>query len=243
MESQTTIGAQGLLEGLLSRHWWLLQQRHFDRLRSSRSVDLWAAQLVQQLLRLGHYMWEDRNRDFHSESNSRYHGGQQAEVDKSIWEQFSMGSVDLPPCLQSLLAEPLQSVLRRSLEDREHWLRLVSWERALHRCSLARQRHMIYVLLHKVSLQSSQQYLQDIKMYLRDEYCNTQGGQPLPEGWKLCRDSVPQQHNGNDCGVFTSMFAEELLLEEDLEFQLQNVNQYRRKMTAFVQAVAKTKEF
>ena len=83
--------------------------------------------------------------------------------------------------------------------------------------------------------QSSQQYLQDVKDYLDDEYYDTHDCQPLPGRWRLCHDSVPQQHNGNDCGVFTSTFAEELLLQEDLEFQLQNVNQYRRKMTAFVQ--------
>ena len=98
---------------------------------------------------------------------------------------------------------------------------------------------MIYVLLHKVSLQSSQQYLQDIKKYLRDEHCNTQDGQPLPGGWKLCRDSVPQQHNGNDCGVFTPMFPEELLLGEDLEFQLQNVNQYLTEDDSFCTSCSK----
>ena len=40
----------------------------------------------------------------------------------------------------------------------------------------------------------------------------------------------------------TSMFAEELLLQEDLEFQLQNVNQYLPNMTAFVQAIRNSKK-
>ena len=60
--SQAIIGPQGLLEGLLSKEWRQLQQLHFQSQGSRKSAHLWASRLVQQLIALGRYMWEDRNR-------------------------------------------------------------------------------------------------------------------------------------------------------------------------------------
>ena len=145
--SQAIIGPQGLLEGLLSKEWRQLQQLHFQSQGSRKSAHLWASRLVQQLIALGRYMWEDRNRIFHSEDNLQY-SSRKREVDISIREQYSMGTRDLPPTIRRMLTEPLPDVLRRPLESREHWLRLVSRERALLRRSLARQRQMIYELAH-----------------------------------------------------------------------------------------------
>ena len=148
VESQVSIGVQGLLEGLVSLQWRHVQQAYFDEIRSPRSVDLWASRLIPQLILLGHQMWKNRNSVFHSEHNSHYLS-RHREVDMSITEQFRMGPADLPVSTRHYLRESLQKVLQRPLEDRENWLRVVSRSRTTERRSLVRQRRMIYQLLHR----------------------------------------------------------------------------------------------
>ena len=152
--SQSVIGSQGLIEGLLSVHWRPLQQRHFDRVSSARSTSLWASRLIQQLLLLGHHMWIHRNSIQHSETNTRYLG-RHREVDRGIREQYSMGKRDAPPRVRSMLAVPIRNVLGRPLDDRIEWLSLASRERTLYRRSLVRQRRMIYELRSRRSPSSA----------------------------------------------------------------------------------------
>mmetsp|Transcript_1886 Transcript_1886/g.4288 ORF Transcript_1886/g.4288 Transcript_1886/m.4288 type:complete len:222 (+) Transcript_1886:996-1661(+) len=104
--SQASLGAQGLLEGLISKEWRQLQRLHYVREGSQKSADLWASRLVQQLLLLGHYMWQDRNQVYHSEDNVRYKA-RRREVDLSIREQYAMGNSDLPPRIQQMLRTPV----------------------------------------------------------------------------------------------------------------------------------------
>lgn len=149
IRSQVSIGAQGLLEGLLSVKWRPLQQHYLDLMGKTRSVDLWASRLCQQLILLGRHMcWENRNAVFHSENSSHYLP-RHREIDLSISEQYRMGMEGLPPKARKYLREPQQLVLQRPLEDREHWLRVVSRGRTLERRSLVRQRRMMYQLLHR----------------------------------------------------------------------------------------------
>ena len=143
--SQAKLGAQGLLEGLLSHHWCRLQALHLSRIGSTKSANLWASRLIQQLIKIGHHMWQDRNRLAHSE-NSSWYSARKREIDISIREQFAMGLVDIPQRSQYLFRESREVILQKPLEDRQHWLRLVSRERALNRRSLARQRQMIFKL-------------------------------------------------------------------------------------------------
>lgn len=62
-----------------------------------------------------------------------------------------MGPEGLPHTARKYLCESNQLVLLRPLEDREHWLRVVSRGRALERRSLVRQRSMMHQLLHRSS--------------------------------------------------------------------------------------------
>ena len=54
------------------------------------------------------------------------------------------------------------------------------------------------------------EYTTVLLIYLKDEWA-TKKGDELPESdkWKIAGavDSVPQQKNGFDCGVFACMFA------------------------------------
>ncbi|CAJ1934840.1 unnamed protein product [Cylindrotheca closterium] len=145
ISSQATLGAQGLLEGLVSPNWRHLQALHFSYIGSKKSANLWACRLIQQLIRIGHYMWKDRNRLAHSEDSSWY-TARKREIDIGIREQFAMGLMDIPPRSHYLFRDSRETVLNKSLEDHQHWLRLVSHERAINRRSLARQRQMIFDL-------------------------------------------------------------------------------------------------
>ncbi|CAJ1945516.1 unnamed protein product [Cylindrotheca closterium] len=64
----------------------------------------------------------------------------QEVVLKSCDRACAMGLMDIPPRSQYLFQDSHETVLNKSLEDRQHWLRLVSRERAINRRSLARQR-------------------------------------------------------------------------------------------------------
>ncbi|CAJ1943982.1 unnamed protein product [Cylindrotheca closterium] len=92
---QAKLGAQGLLEGLVSLKWRHLQALLFSYIGSKKSANLWASRLIQQLIRIGHYMWKDRNRLAHSEDSSWY-TARKREIDIGIREQFAMGLMDIP---------------------------------------------------------------------------------------------------------------------------------------------------
>ncbi|CAJ1961197.1 unnamed protein product [Cylindrotheca closterium] len=139
------LGAQGLLEDLVSPNWRHLQALHFSYIGSKKSANLWASRLIQQLIRIGHYMWKDLNRLAHSEDSSWY-TARKREIDIGIRKQFAMGLMDIPQRSQYLFCDPQETVLNKSLEDHQHWLRLVSRERAINRRSLARQHQMIFDL-------------------------------------------------------------------------------------------------
>ncbi|CAJ1959610.1 unnamed protein product [Cylindrotheca closterium] len=84
ISSQAELGAQGLLEGLVSHKWKHLQALHFSYIGSKKSTNLWASRLIQQLIRIGHYMWKDRNQLAHSEDSSWY-TARKREIDSLPW--------------------------------------------------------------------------------------------------------------------------------------------------------------
>ncbi|CAJ1927430.1 unnamed protein product [Cylindrotheca closterium] len=146
VSSQAMLGAQSLLEGLVSPKWRHLQALHLSYIGSKKSANLWASRrLIQQLIRIRHYMWKDRNRLAHSEDSS-WHIARKQEIDIGIRKQFAMGLMDIPPRSQYLFQDSRKIVFNKSLKDCQHWLCLVFHERAINRRSLARQRQMIFDL-------------------------------------------------------------------------------------------------
>lgn len=127
---QAVIGPTGLIEGLLSSKWAVLQSAFYAALGSRRSRNLWAARLVQQLLMIGFTMWEDRNDSLHSDKSIKAIQRSQ-EINDSIRDQFRMGTKDLPSNIRPYLRTSLHNVLLRPLAVREEWLRLVSREPTL----------------------------------------------------------------------------------------------------------------
>ncbi|CAJ1934649.1 unnamed protein product, partial [Cylindrotheca closterium] len=139
--AQETIGCQGLLEGRLASLWLSLQQNYFDEIHSRRSVSLWASRLSQQLISIGFYMWEQRNAVQHSDDNVQLRE-RHCVVNEGIHSQFDMGSADLPPDIRRMLT-CRHSVLRKSLVDKEEWLKLLRQERKDYRRSLRAQRRSL----------------------------------------------------------------------------------------------------
>lgn len=80
-------------------------------------------------------------------------------------------------------------------------------------------------------------YLNGLKRYIIDEWADKQerhkldsSTKPDPEAWRLISTgtSVPQQHNGVDCGVFVCAFAECLACGYDLDFSQSDMPFFRR---------------
>ena len=65
------------------------------------------------------------------------------QVDAEIHSQFDMGTSDLPPLVRQSLSGDRRRVLRKSLVDKEVWLRYIRAERVAQRRSLRAQRKML----------------------------------------------------------------------------------------------------
>ena len=146
IRSQRCIGCQGLLEGRLSSHWISLQQFRFRSIGSQRSARLWASRLSQQLIQIGFSMWEHRNSIKHSDL-SRQAQARIRQADAAIHSQFDMGTADLPRIIRPFLSGDRRRVLRKSLVDKEVWLKLLRAERMAQRRSLRHQRRTLRAFL------------------------------------------------------------------------------------------------
>lgn len=138
---QLQLGPQCLLDGLLAHGWASLQQRYFRSQGSCRSGALWASNLVQQLILIGHNMWTRRNTVFHSDENVNCQR-QQEELNVKIREQFDIGSRDL------LGRNRLADILQYTLADKVEWLLVITTERRRMRRSSAAQRRLMWELTH-----------------------------------------------------------------------------------------------
>ena len=91
-------------------------------------------------------MWEHRNSIKHSDL-SRQAQAQIRQADAAIHSQFDMGTADLPPIIRPFLSGDRRRVLRKSLVDKEVWLKLLRAERMAQRRSLRAQRRTLRAFL------------------------------------------------------------------------------------------------
>ncbi|CAJ1951018.1 unnamed protein product [Cylindrotheca closterium] len=144
--AQQVIGSQGLLEGRIASSWLPLQQQHYDKIRCRQSVSLWASRLSQQLISIGFYMWEQWNSVQHSDDNVQLRE-RHSTVNEGIHSQFDMGPDDLPREIQPMLtSRRRRRVLRKSLVDKEEWLKLLCQERRDYRRSMKAQRRSLWTI-------------------------------------------------------------------------------------------------
>ena len=98
-------------------------------------LPLWASRISQQLIQIGFSMWEHRNSIKHSDLSLQAQA-RIRQVDDAIHSQFDMGTADLPQASRRFLSSGRQQVLRKSLADKETWLKLLRGERRAQRRSL-----------------------------------------------------------------------------------------------------------
>ena len=75
-------------------------------------------------------------------------------------------------------------------------------------------------------------YLKSVLNYLEHVSCNQEGSHFCREDWELisARDSVPQQQNGYDCGVYTAMYAHYISKGLPLEFGPKDATSFRERI-------------
>ncbi|CAJ1937330.1 unnamed protein product [Cylindrotheca closterium] len=86
-------------------------------------------------------MWEQRNSVQHSDDNVQLRE-RHSTVNEGIHSQFDMGPDDLPKEIQPMLTSR-RRVLRKSLVDKEEWLKLLCQERRDFRRSMKAQRRSL----------------------------------------------------------------------------------------------------
>ncbi|CAJ1935339.1 unnamed protein product [Cylindrotheca closterium] len=86
-------------------------------------------------------MWEQRNSVQHSDDNVQLRE-RHSTVNEGIHSQFDMGPDDLPKEIQPMLT-CRRRVLRKSLVDKEEWLKLLRQERRDFRRSMKAQRRSL----------------------------------------------------------------------------------------------------
>ncbi|CAJ1947444.1 unnamed protein product [Cylindrotheca closterium] len=86
-------------------------------------------------------MWEQRNSVQHSDDNVQL-CERHSTVNEGIHSQFDMGLDDLPKEIRPMLTSR-RRVLRKSLVDKEEWLKLLRQERRDFRRSMKAQRRSL----------------------------------------------------------------------------------------------------
>ena len=79
---------------------------------------------------------------------------------------------------------------------------------------------------------SGETVLAALQRWLRDEAADKQwiGTRMDDTPWRWKHPTVPQQHNGHDCGVFAAQFAELVCRDQPVYFDARKMNQVRRRM-------------
>ena len=93
-------------------------------------------------------MWEHRNPIKHSDLSLQAQAHIR-QADAAIHSQFDMDAADLPRTIRPLLSGDRRRVLRKSLADKEDWLKLLRSERLAQRRSLRSQQRILRAFFHR----------------------------------------------------------------------------------------------
>jgi sentrin-specific protease 1 len=92
------------------------------------------------------------------------------------------------------------------------------------------QKKIVYYDSQSAGNNSGMSHLSTLRRYIQDEAAAKHRQFVLGE-WKLVIEQVPQQMNGNDCGVFTCLFADLVLDDIDVNNLDQHMMEvFRRKI-------------
>ena len=124
IQDQDTIGWKNLLEGLPSRKWLIVQQRHYKRIGSKRSARRWLSALLKRLNAIAWDQWEHRNGILHHPNHPR----QQAAVrllHREMVQEWSTGPANLPRCDRHHFNITSAELFLKPLSYKKAWLQNV----------------------------------------------------------------------------------------------------------------------
>ena len=81
-----------------------------------------------------------------------------------------------------------------------------------------------------------QRYLDGLLQYLKDEMRDKHHMEGKWNGWNLIpsHEKIPKQLNGDDCGVFTCMFAYYIAEDLSLTFDQTDVTEFRKHIAMYI---------
>ena len=110
--------------------WARAQDSYFKWLGMKRTGTRWVVSLIKKLWDISWDLWDDRNKVLHNTPMSGDLSGA-ASLDKTIGEEFMLGSTGLLALVRGQLPENVQNILKVTLLQRKSWLVLVRASREL----------------------------------------------------------------------------------------------------------------
>jgi hypothetical protein len=151
--SQDRIGWKNFIEGLLSVKWRQAQSRYYRRQSiSSISSRQWLSKLLSRLYKMGHALWEHRNKVLHN-PNSQYNCRMLQQLHQEIIHEYHRGAENLPPRDRGRFLLPLGDILTKPIAHKQAWLLNVPAAR-----DAEARRQMEQADLRSQSLQRNQVY-------------------------------------------------------------------------------------
>ena len=140
-QSQSLIGWKNLLEGLLSKQWRQVQQRHYNSLRCRKSAKRWIKGLFVRLHNLAWNQWDHRNDIKHRVRRTRQER-MNHKLNQEICKLYQSGSQDLPPAERQHFRWSIVSLLQKPNGYKRHWLKNVTSARRRQARRLARNKKL-----------------------------------------------------------------------------------------------------
>ncbi len=118
---QSLIGWRNLAEGLPSRQWQLLQQRHYNRIGSCRTGHKWIKRILSLLKHALRQQWKHRNDIKHNKCRPR-HKRMELELNSQIASELLIGPEDLPDGDRHHYDHNLVALIQKPLAFCQAWL-------------------------------------------------------------------------------------------------------------------------
>lgn len=113
------------MEGLISIEWKLVQQSHYDAVKSHPQGQVWANRLIREVWNISHSIWNERNDRLHNTISIQINSGL-SQLKAAIRKEWKIGLSTLPHCdFSYLLRQPLHRLLQRSVEAMKEWFSTV----------------------------------------------------------------------------------------------------------------------
>ena len=110
--------------GRISKQWSTLQSQHYRVIKSRRTGERWATNLLKQLWNIHWSMWNHRNEALHSTGNHPVLGSRR--FDKEISRELKKGCALLQSTERYLFAVTMNDVNDWTAHKKLKWLRTVS---------------------------------------------------------------------------------------------------------------------